>query len=83
MQQLDMSSQFPDQGLNLGCSGESAESQPLDHWRTPLMTLFLATPMACGISWAGDPIQFGAVIYTTVVATLYLLPFFPPFLAVL
>ena len=28
-------SQFPDQGLNLGCHGERAESYPLDHQGTP------------------------------------------------
>ena len=29
-QPLDVGSQFPDQGLNLGCSSENPESYPLD-----------------------------------------------------
>ena len=36
MQWLDVGSQFPDQGLNLGCSSESGESYPLDHQGTPV-----------------------------------------------
>ena len=28
---FDVGSQFPDQGLNLGCSSESTESKSLDH----------------------------------------------------
>ena len=35
-----MGSQFPDQGLNPGCSSQSAESQPLKHQRTPCKTHF-------------------------------------------
>ena len=34
MQQHDVESQFPDQGLNLGHSGESAKSKPVDHQGT-------------------------------------------------
>ena len=35
MQQLDVGSQFPDQGLNLGHRSESTKSQPLDLQGTP------------------------------------------------
>ena len=38
MQSHDVGSQFPDQGSNPGCSGESAESQPLGHQGTPSPT---------------------------------------------
>ena len=34
IKQLDVGSQFPDQGLNPGCSGESTKSYPLDHQGT-------------------------------------------------
>ena len=34
VQRLDMRSQFPDQESNLGCSGESTTSSPLDHQGT-------------------------------------------------
>lgn len=34
---LDVRSQLPDQGLNLGHSDESTESQLLDHQGTPLL----------------------------------------------
>ena len=34
VQQLDVESQFPDQRLNLGCSGGSFRSLPLDYQGT-------------------------------------------------
>lgn len=39
--QPDVRSQLPDQGPNPGHNGESAESQPLDHQRTPKKVLEL------------------------------------------
>jgi len=35
-------SRLPDQGLNLGCSGEGTESQPRDHQGTPGQRTFEA-----------------------------------------
>ena len=56
MQPHDVESQFPEQGLNLGLSSESTESQPLDHQGTlyTLFLLFLAVPVARGSSWVRD-----------------------------
>lgn len=42
MQQLDVGSQSPDNGLNLGCVGESAKSLLLCHQGTPLLDYFKA-----------------------------------------
>ena len=36
MQLPDVGSQFPGQGLNLGCSIESVESYPLGHQGNPI-----------------------------------------------
>ena len=41
VQQLDTGSQFPDQGLNPGHSGESTESYTLDYQGTPPRIVFL------------------------------------------
>ena len=43
MQQLDVGSQFPDQGLNQGHSGESAGSYLLGHQGTPKSWFLLIT----------------------------------------
>ena len=39
MQQLDMGSLFPDQGLNPGHSSESAKSYPTNHQELPVNLL--------------------------------------------
>lgn len=41
IQWFDVGSQFPDQGLNPGLRGESAESQPLEHQGTPTAWILL------------------------------------------
>ena len=46
-------SQFPDQGLNLGCSGESIKSQPLDHQGAPT-TVLVFRNIALNITYLDD-----------------------------
>lgn len=41
MPRINVGSQFPEQGLNPGCSDESTKSSPLDH-REPLRKAFQA-----------------------------------------
>ena len=81
---LDAGSLFPDQGLNVGHSGENPKSQPLHHQGTPhgyttfcfschtsFFSLFRATPGAYGSSQARGQIGAAAEVYTTETATLY------------
>ena len=39
MQQLDVGSQFPDQGLNIGHRGKSDKTKSLGHQETPWLNL--------------------------------------------
>ena len=46
MQWLDVGSRFPEKGLNLGCTGESAKSSPTDHQGIPYTFIFLQRNLA-------------------------------------
>ena len=53
-QWLDVGSQFPDQGSNPGCRGESTKSKPLDHQGTPQKQMGLRRASGGQIGGCGD-----------------------------